>query len=398
MKQIYNIACYETMMIFKDKTLVLMLFAVPLLYATVFGLVYSAGVLTNIPLAIVDLDQSKLSREVVTTFQNSSHFKEVSDINDYAQLKKAMNEGTVRAGIVIPEDFSQKVEQHRSTEVLSVYDSSNLLWGYNIRKYVREAVTDFNNRHTANYLAGLGMSQTQVTNILNTVSCNYEVWYNPTFSYATYFYTGLLLMVIHQICLLCISLTVTREKERNSWVQYLSSSLPSWKIFAGKALPYFIVNIFNYGLLLWIATYFVQAKIQGSVGLLFIFGLFFAVIITSLGFFISVHAPNSLQVTRYLMLISIPIFMTSGFTWPATHIPMAVNALARLMPFTWMAEAFRMVAGKNLTVAYLTVHLLVLGLMALITLIMAATFKKHRRPPSHSGLVVNSHTSYPGLK
>lgn len=57
--------------IFKDKILLLLIFVVPLLYAIFFGAVYSQGVLTDIPLAVVDLDQSALSREVVKSFVNS---------------------------------------------------------------------------------------------------------------------------------------------------------------------------------------------------------------------------------------------------------------------------------------------------------------------------------------
>lgn len=398
MRRIINIACYETMYIFKDRKLRLLLLAVPLLYAAIFGLVYSAGVLTDIPLAIVDLDQSKLSREVVTAFQNSSHFKPVPSVTTYDQLEQAMRDGTVRAGIVIPEHFAQQAEQHRSTEIAGIYDASNLLWGYNTRKYLREVITDFNSHHTAAYLAGLGISQHQVQDIMNTVSLNYEVWYNPTFSYATYLYVGLLMMVLHQICLLSVSLTVTREKERNTWIQYLASPLPNWQIFMGKALPYFVVNYFNFSLLLWLAVRFVQVKFEGSLGLVLLLGLLYDAIITSLGFFISLHAPNSLQVTRYLMLLSVPIFITSGFTWPHTHIPLAVNALARLMPFTWMAESIRLVTVKNLPAAYLVNHLLVMAGMALVALTLAACFSKRRRPPVHDGVIVNSDTFYPGIK
>ncbi len=372
----------------------LMLFLVPLLYASVFGLVYVKGILNDVPLAIVDLDHSKSSRQVVTAFENSPRFQRVSGIETYAQLEQAMWQGKVRAGVVIPERFELQQQQQQPSQLLTVYDASNLLWGYNTRKYLREVITDFNSGQTAKYLAGLGMSEQQIRGVMNTVNCNYEVWYNPTFSYATYFYTGLLLMVIHQICLLSISLSVTRDKERHTWVQFLSSPLPSWQIFAGKALPYFIVNFFNYTLLLWVAAHFVHAKIEGSLGLVILFGLLFDVIITSFGFFISYLAPNSLQVTRYLMLISVPAFITSGFTWPQTHIPLAINALANLMPYTWMSEAFRMITLKNLPLSYLLTHLAVLGGMSVVGLALASTFSKHRKPPQHSGVLVNGGTKY----
>ncbi len=100
----------------------------------------------------------------------------------------------------------------------------------------------------------------------------------------------------------------------------------------GKALPYFIAGFFNYGLLLWFAARFVHVKIWGSLPLILLLGLLYDVIITSFGFFLSTQAPNSLQVTRYLMLLSVPLFLISGYTWPGTHIPAALNALAWMLP------------------------------------------------------------------
>lgn len=395
MKQVFNIACYEVVHIFKDKILLLLIFVVPLIYATLFGMVYAAGILTDIPLGIVDLDDSKLSREIAAAFENSPRFKIIDGINTFPLLEEGMKKGAVRAGIVIPEDFEKKVAQNRGTEVLTVYDASNLIWGYNIRKYTQEIISTFNAAHTAAYLAGLGLTGKEINNIMDTVACNIEVWYNPTFSYATYILMGLVMMVIHQLCLLSVGLTVTREKERNSWLQYLCSPAPRWKIFLGKALPYFITNFFNYGLLIWISSCFIHAKVEGSLSLIILLGLLYGIIITCAGFYVSVKAPNSLQVTRYLMLLSVPFFIISGYSWPQTHIPAAVNTLARLLPFTWTAEGFRLVTVKNLGIQYIHATFLALSAMAAAALFLAATFDKRRKPPAAGGLAVNSGGSYP---
>ncbi|MDD4239727.1 MAG: ABC transporter permease, partial [Desulfotomaculaceae bacterium] len=109
MKQVLNIAIYEMNQIIKDKLLALMVFAVPLLYAALFGIVYVSAVLTNVPLGIVDLDHSALSREVTDAFTNNPRFEIISEIGSYAQLEEGMKNGTVRAGVVIPEDFATNV-------------------------------------------------------------------------------------------------------------------------------------------------------------------------------------------------------------------------------------------------------------------------------------------------
>jgi ABC-2 type transport system permease protein len=110
-------------------------------------------------------------------------------------------------------------------------------------------------------------------------------------------------------------------------------------------------------------------------------GLLYTAVITSIGFYISLKARNSLQATRYIMLLSVPFLMISGYTWPRTLIPGFLNAFAGLLPFTWMAEGIRTAAVKNLGIAYLFPVILALSLMSLAIVMLAAFFKKRRKPP-----------------
>lgn len=395
MKQICDIAIFEMRQVFKDKILTLMVFAVPLLYAVLFGIVYISAVLSNIPLGIVDLDQSSLSREVADAFANSPQFEVIQEVDTYMRLEEGMKNGTVRAGVVIPEGFSANVAQHRQTELLTVYDASNLIWGFNTRRYMMEVVNSFSAAHTAAFLAGMGLSPREINNILNTVSCNIEVWYNPTYSYTIFMFIGLVVLIIHQICLLCVSLTVTREKEHNTWIQYLAAPVPPWKIFLGKALPYFLSSMLNFALLLWFTYGLLHVKVEGSTPLVLAMGLLFVVTIISAGFYLSVRVANSLQVTRSLLLLSVPLFITSGYVWPKTQLPSVLNGLTAALPYSWMAEAMRLVTVKNLGIAAIHIHTLVLCAMALLSVLLAATFKKRQKPPMEDGPVVNSGTYTP---
>jgi len=398
LKQILNIAHYETLHIIKDPILFLVVFIASISYVSLFGMVYVSSVLTDIPMAIVDQDHSELSREISSAFRNSSHFEVVESINTYGELEKGMKEGTVRAGIVIPENFFDKISQHRHTEVLTVYDGSNLIWGYNIRKYVLEVISHFNKSHTASNLGKLGLSKYEINNIMNTVDCNIITWYNPTFSYTNFLFMGLVMMIIHQLGLLSAGLTVTREKERNSWIQYIATSIPMWKIALGKCLPYLIASFFNYSMLLWISSQFIHVKIEGGFSSIILLGLLFNIIIIFTGFCISIKGPNSLQVTRYLMLLSVPVFFISGYTWPATHMPEVLNGLARLLPFTWMAEGFRRATIKNIPIQELSLTLVVLGIMAVLAVGFAMSFKKQRNVPGKAAFAVNEADYYPHKK
>ena len=367
--------------IFKDKVLLLLIFFVPLFYAFLCGAVYSQGTLYGVPLAVVDLDQSELSREVIKSFANSPRFSIVQDITTYPLLEDGMKKSVIRAGVVIPDNFARDAALNRGAHILTVYDGSNLIWGYNIRKYILEVASQFSADQASSNMAGLGLTKKEIENILKTISTNTFVWYNPTFNYASFMMYGLIMLVIHQICLLSASLTVTREKEKNCWIQFLSSPLPAWKIFLGKSLPYLLTSFLNYSLLIWFIANFIPVKIEGSILLIMLLGLLYTIVITGVAFCISLKAKNSLQATRYIVLLSIPFFMTSGYTWPQTHIPAFINNFTALLPFTWMAESLRNIAVKNLGPGYLTPAILALSLMSITAVLLAAGFAKRKNPP-----------------
>ena len=120
MRQVFNIAYYETLHIMKDKVLTLLIIFVPLFYAFLCGAVYVSGVLTGIPLGVVDLDHSRLSREVVFAFENSPRFKIITEVDTYPLLDEGMKTGAIRAGVLIPEDFEKKAARNSGAEVLTV--------------------------------------------------------------------------------------------------------------------------------------------------------------------------------------------------------------------------------------------------------------------------------------
>lgn len=395
MKTMLNIANYEVRHILKDRVAFAIMFIAPLFFAFLMGSVYYSAAINDVPMGIVDLDNSLASREVVDIFSSGPHFKANPAINTYEKLEIAMSEGEVRGGIVIPEDFSAKLSKHQSSEILTIYDASNLLWGYNIRKYAYEGIDQFSRQYAAEYLEGMGMHSDLSDDVLNMVRCNTMTWYNPTYSYINFLYMGVIFIILHQLGLLGVTLTIPREKEGNTWIHYLASPLERWQIVGGKCLPYLVIGFFNYALLLWFSHCFIHARIEGSIFLILLLGLLYTCAIIFLGFFISLHAENSLQISRYLILLSIPIFMISGYTWPQYRIPLVITVISRLSPFSWMAEAFRKVSVKNLGFPDIAINVLGLVIMIAIGIILSLTFRKNREPVADDKVRVNGGSEFP---
>lgn len=381
MKRALNIGYYETLHILKDKIVLVLLFLGPLVYGSFFALVYFNGIVSHIPMAIVDQDRSALSRDIKHAFANQPYFSLVEEITEYDQLEQAMQTGKVRAGLIIPEGFAEDLQQHRSSRLLTVYDASNLIWGFNIRRMANEVITTYAGKHLVDYLISMGFNYSEVRNIAGSLECNLVPWYNMNYSYSTYIFIGLMMLVVQQIALFTVSLTVTRERDANSWIQFLGADLRPWQIVAGKCLPYFIANFINYLLVLLISSTLGHISLQGSVSSLIFMGLLYDTVITLAGFVVSLHAADSLQSTRYLLVMSMPFFFISGFSWPGTHMPGVLNWLAALVPSTWMMQAARQIFVKGLGWPLIEKQILALGIMAVILCVLSLRIPRYISGP-----------------
>ena len=380
MKNFLTIAYYECLAIFHKPILACMVFAVPVFYSCLFGLCYFHPIITDIPAAVVDEDQSDLSRRIAEAYRNSPAFDVRDDITTYTSMEAAMRDGRIRTGIVIQKNLAQKIGREQSSKVLAVYDASNLIWGYNIRKNLRNVVYDFNEHWISEKVSLMGFDRYQKEQLINPVSYNLEVWYNPTYSYANFMLYGLFLMVIHQISLLCSALIITRERESRSWIQFQTAPLSRFTIMLGKCFPYILVFFFHYLLLLHIGITFFHMTFSGSVFWLLLLGIIYVSLMVMLGYVLSYFLPNSLQATRFIMLLSVPFVMMSGMIWPPTHIPAFINHLAQCLPFTHAQKMMRILAQKNGGWEQFSSCILILLLMLALTLIIFMLFcKKQER-------------------
>jgi len=399
MKKILNIAYYECVAIFHDRLLMMMVLLVPVMYSCIFGAIYFHPIITDIPTAIVDEDHSDLSRQIANAYRNSPAFSVREDITEYSDMEAAMRDGRIRAGIVIQKDLEQRVQKTQDAKVLAVYDASNLVWGYNIRKNVRLVINDFNTNWVANQVGKMGFDRFEQKQLLSPVSYNLEVWYNPTYSYANFMLFGLFLMIIHQISLLCIALSVPREREKGSWLQFQTAPVSRFTILIGKCLPYFLIFLLHYLLLLQIGIHFFHLSFEGSTLWLVLLGILYVGLMILLGHVVSYFVPNSLQGTRFIMLLSVPFVMMSGMIWPPTHISPFINGLAQLLPFTHAQKMMRILALKDGGWEQFGSYILTLLLMTGIVLVFFLLFcKKEAYFKEKDPQTVNCDTFYPTHK
>ena len=110
----------------------------------------------------------------------------------------------------------------------------------------------------------------------------------------------------------------------------------------GKFLTYFIIFTFDITALYYIALNILPIPMNGNIGVVISTLLIFTAAIVFLGMVFSLFCKNSIQGIQNAMIIAVPSFMLSGFTWPVMAMPEFVQKLSHMLPLTYFLNAIKM--------------------------------------------------------
>jgi ABC-2 type transport system permease protein len=365
-KNIAAIAYIEGLSILRDKTLAALVLGSVFIYLAGFGLVYKSAVLFDIPVALVDQDQSYASRGLAAKIANNPRLKVVYESNSPGNTEKLLQAEKIRAVIAIPERFEQNIARGQAVNVSVAVDGTNLIYAYNLKKAVSDLNRSLGTEIMTASLLGAGLDPSSTAGVLKVVDFESQILYNPTNSYINFLFLLLIILALQQTCLLGEGITLASEKAQGTWIRFALSPLSPWEIFAGKALPYYLAILFNAATALLGAFVFLKLPVNGSMLLLFFVFAVFALSIIGLGFWLSSYCRNSLQATMIISLFNIPMLMGSGLNWPFASMATVVKYIALLFPYTWMAHAARAITLKGAGITLIWPDLAVLTVMAII--------------------------------
>ncbi|KRF19808.1 multidrug ABC transporter permease [Paenibacillus sp. Soil787] len=346
--QIGKLITEEWKHILKDRRLFLILFFVPILYTVLFGSIYLHHKVTEMATVVIDEDQSPLSRQIIQAFEQSETFQIKKEYHSEEEVKRALSMGEAKVGLIIPSNFEAKLKHGETLPLLTLIDGSNMMISNSATKGANEVITTFSMGYSQKKLQlKQGLQNEEVMNTLSPIPFRYRIMYNSAFNYSDFMLYGLVGAILQQVLFLGIALTITREKDAGTWQRFEAWRRNPWRIAYAKTAPYFLINFFNTAVTFVIALYAFGAPMSGSllVGLAIVLSFTFAV--SGIGYLISLFSSNQLGATQTAMLIAVPSFMLSGFTWPFEAMPKVLQVLGHMLPLTYFLDGVRNVFVKG---------------------------------------------------
>lgn len=333
--------------LWRDKDLRLILFIAPMIGLLVFYATYSAQAIKEIPTAVVDLDRSKDSRKVMADIKKAEELQVVTSLDNVPEMEALIKKGKVMVGIVVPENFGRDISLGRSSRVLVVVDGSNIIYANNASTALLTITRTMGAQLGIKQLLAKGVHYSQAQQAYNPVAFRDEPWFNPASNYAFFLVLALALNIWQQCCTIAASTSVIGEKELPSWKQVKASGISSLLFFGSKSVARITLFILTM-LPVYFIGFGVLRQIPASSYLdLFLFSCLFAVAIDGMGTMMSGLAHNSVDGTRFGMIIALPSFVISGYTWPLEAMPGWLQHLAWLLPQTWFFQGFNFLVFKD---------------------------------------------------
>jgi len=210
------------------------------------------------------------------------------------------------------------------------------------------------------------------------INIEMKLLYNPTMKGAYNTVPGVLGMVLMLICTMMTSISIAREKETGSMELLLVSPVKPITIILSKTAPYFALSLVSFATVLLLSVFVLHVPIVGSLALLIGLTMIFIFLCLSLGVLISIAAPSqivAMLVSAVVMMM--PTMLLSGLMFPIENMPLALQAVAQILPVKWYIEAARSVMIKGVGIAGIVRELIILSAMALFFL--AVSVKKFNK-------------------
>lgn len=372
LKRILAIIKKETRQLRRDKRLLAVIFFFPVLLLIMFGYAVNFDV-KNVKIAIYDQDRSELSREFINSLSNSEYFKITGFISNNNEINEYLDQKNAVCVVVIPKDFSKKINSNRNTSIQFLIDGVDANTGSIVQNYMTAATGQFNQKVNTEILAKSGGK------IFIPVSLETQFWFNPDLKTTRYLIPGLIAMILIVTAVITVALSFVREKEKGTMEQLNVSSLKSIELILGKTLPFVVIALINAALILLAGYIFFGVEMKGSYPLLLLTTLIFLTASTSLGIFISVLA-DSQQVafTAATFVSLLPSLILSGFIFPIDSMPWIIQIITNVTPAKFFIEILRAIILRGVGLSAFWDQLIYLIIFTTILIALASVIGKRK--------------------
>ena len=302
----------------------------------------TAAPIEHLPTAVVDLDRSRESRELLGALYNTETFDFQYYLDSVDQTRPLVEGGQVVGALVIPSDYGDKLSTPQGTApVLSfTLDGSDPIAAQAALAAVEGTVASQSEKILADWVGGSPL-------VVSLVQPRLRVRFNEELKKSVYTVPSELGLILFAIGLMLASVGIARERELGTLEQLTVTPIRRFELIIAKTIPAVLLSYITFILMMQVAIRAFGVPMRGSWLLLLGSASIFLFVELSIGLMISAVSRTQLQALLGAFMWVMIEFLFSGYGVPVENMPPILQKIAHIFPIYHYMIIFRAILLKG---------------------------------------------------
>ena len=343
LKTFLAVVLNELKQIFRIKEVTSVLIMGLVTYFFFYPIPYNNEEVRDVPIAVMDQNQTTMSRELLRNLDATDSLKIVDEVENIGEAKELLKQRKIYGIIVIPFDFEQNILKGHRDAVVFYGDASYVMIYNSAATAVSSVVMAMNRDILVDKQIAMGVDPAiAMGNSAPFNPVNVQL-FNPQAGYATYIIPPAYVLILHQSIWLGIMLACVLSRRSQFDLDLVKNSTLSigqlgFATLFGKYIAYLFYASFAYWIFMLFAPYWYQLPRLSNIMDLAVFGFFFLSAVIMLALSASVLFKKMDNLFLLVLPFSMIFFFFSGMSWPQYLMPDLFLVIARILPSTSSIE------------------------------------------------------------
>jgi ABC-2 type transport system permease protein len=360
-----------------------------LLFTTIFGPVavfllvswmFSAAVVRDLPVTIVDLDHTQFSRKIVQIIDAVPATQVVCQSVSLEEAKAQMLKGNIDAVICIPQGLEKSVQRGIQAELALYLNNTNVIKGGIIKSQLMNTFANLSGAVKVQTMIRKGIPAEEAVKKAQPIKSDIHLLFNPYGNYAYFLMMGLLPLLAVVFIFLGTLYAVGIEMKDGTAAEWVKTAGGSTVVaMIGKLIPYLFLFFANLMVMNLILIKVMGTPLNGSFQIILVSEFLLilayqAMAVLLLTITINLRLTLSLGSAYTMMALTF-----SGLTFPAMGMPIIAKLFSFVFPYTFWLKIFLSQSLRGEPVHETIPSLLLLLLFILTGIIGFPLFKKRMK-------------------
>jgi len=322
---------HEWHWLFHSRWGIFMTVGLPLIVVGIIAWIFSPGLMTRLPIAVIDADHSEISRLLIRRLEAAEVIDIVAEPVDLLEAQRWMRRGKIYAIVYVPRDTAKDVAQGLGGKIFVYFNQAYYSVGSQLRKGADDAISAVNG-----VLAGAARDQSRAGESPDSAESPVKVQaitlFNPTVNFEQSLEAVIHPAILHLLALCTMVYAIGRERDRG--LRYWPCAGSLYGSLGGKLLPYILIYTCWCALsLLWL--YGIRGfsplgnpyiVVTGQLLMMSAYAAF-AILFVALG-------DTTTQALSFGSLFAGPALAYGNVLFPVINTPLFVRFWSLVMPYT----------------------------------------------------------------